>query len=124
MATNQLHTTSAKDTNRDSKGRFEIGNQAAKKSGLFSNFIPEPDQDMLKLLREATLNDELDMTRVRMQMGLKLINDLNMDIGQAESEETKKVLEDILWKMDAHLDVLVFRIESMTKTISRVGSQW
>jgi hypothetical protein len=73
------------------------------------------------LAKEATLEDELDLTRVRLQMTLEWINDLKVDISQAESEETKTELEDILSKMDAHLDVLIFRIESLTKTISRVG---
>jgi hypothetical protein len=106
--------------NPNPPNQFQMGNQVAKKHGMFANFLPEK-QSMFELARFASLDDELALSRVRVQTNLELIEYLKQDIRQAESDENKRRLLDILWKMEEHIDVLVFRIESLTKTISRVG---
>ncbi|MHA2940316.1 hypothetical protein ACXJY6_18735 [Vibrio sp. RC27] len=125
-------------TNRNSKGRFikgntaaaggrgnpnplnqfPPGNQTARTNGAYSNSLPG---HMFEMAKFATLQDELDLARTRLQMNLELMGKLERDIEHAESEELKLRMLDIHHKMNSQIDVLTFRIESLTKTISKIG---
>jgi hypothetical protein len=106
--------------NPNPPNQFQIGNQTARTNGMFSKFFA-PHQNMFNLVKFATLDDELALTRVRVQSNLLLTEKLKEEIRLAECDDNKKHLLDILWRMEGSIDVLIFRIESLTKTISKVG---
>lgn len=107
--------------NPDPCNKFEPGNQAARKSGLFAKLFPEVTSEMFEWASVATLDDELNLCRVMLQTNLELTEQLKADIKQVEEPELKRRMLDALFKMEGNTVAWITRIESITKTISKVG---
>lgn len=107
--------------NPNPSNSFEQGNQAARRSGVYSRLFPESKMEMFEYSRQATLEDELELTRTRMQAGIEFLNRVVDDMVAANSVEEKLSLYDNYQKTENRLDVLTARIESLTKTMSNLG---
>ncbi|CZF79708.1 hypothetical protein [Grimontia marina] len=126
---------------RDEKGRFApcnslsvgnpgnpspsnpatAGNQRARKSGLYAKYFPSEKQHMFDAADTATLEDELQLTRARLQSGIEYLGKIHEDMAQAETVEDRISLYESFTRVNAQLDVLTGRIESLTRTMSTLG---
>ncbi|SHO54399.1 hypothetical protein [Vibrio quintilis] len=124
-----------KHNGRDNKGRFivgnagnpnpeysfEPGNQAARKGGIYARYFPEQKQVMFDASAVATLEDELMLTRVRLQSGIEYLAKITEDLHDASSMEERISLYESYNKTQTGLDVLTARVESITNTMSKLG---
>ncbi|SIO96073.1 hypothetical protein [Vibrio spartinae] len=100
---------------------FEPGNQLRRKSGMYARYLPPSALEMFEVSETATLEDELALTRVRLQMGLEYLKQIMADLQSAPSAEVRASLYESYAKAQTNLDVLTSRIESITNTISKLG---
>ncbi|WP_407330564.1 hypothetical protein [Enterovibrio sp. 27052020O] len=127
---------------RDSKGRFQSGhsvsvgnqgntnvpsnsfvegNQAARKGGLYARYFPEAKQHMFDAADTATLDDELMLTRARLQSGIEYLGKIHEDMASATTVEDRISLYESFTRVNGQLDNLTARIESITRTMSSLG---
>lgn len=69
----------------------------------------------------ATLEDELMLTRVRLQSGIEYLAKITEDLHDASSMEERISLYESYNKTQTGLDVLTARVESITNTMSKLG---
>ncbi|PCE67541.1 hypothetical protein [Salinivibrio sp. YCSC6] len=100
---------------------FEVGNQAARKGGIYARYFPEQKQHMFDLSQIATLNDELMLTRARLQSGIEYLGKIHADMENASSLDERIALYESFTRVNTQLDTLTGRIESMTRTLSSLG---
>jgi hypothetical protein len=107
--------------NPNPENQFGAYNQAARKSGIYSRLFDESKKEMFEYSRIATLEDELELTRTRMQAGIEFLNRVADDLRSASTMEERISLYENYQKTESRLDVLTGRIESLTKTLSSLG---
>jgi hypothetical protein len=100
---------------------FEEGNQVARKGGIYARYFPEQKQHMFDLSQIATLNDELMLTRARLQSGIEYLGKIHADMENASSLDERIALYESFTRVNTQLDTLTGRIESMTRTLSALG---
>ncbi|PWI34844.1 hypothetical protein DI392_00760 [Vibrio albus] len=100
---------------------FEPGNQLRRKGGIYARYFPESKQAMFDFSECATLEDELILTRTRLQAGIEYLGKISEDLQNATAMEEKISLYDSYQKTENRIDVLTARIESITKTLSNLG---
>lgn len=100
---------------------FEAGNQVARKGGIYARYFPEQKQHMFDLSQIATLNDELMLTRARLQSGIEYLGKIHTDMENASSLDERIALYESFTRVNTQLDTLTGRIESMTRTLSSLG---
>ncbi|OOE43426.1 hypothetical protein [Salinivibrio kushneri] len=100
---------------------FDEGNQVARKGGIYARYFPEQKQHMFDLSQIATLNDELMLTRARLQSGIEYLGKIHADMENASSLDERIALYESFTRVNTQLDTLTGRIESMTRTLSALG---
>jgi hypothetical protein len=100
---------------------FEKGNQLRRKGGIYARLFPESKQEMFDLSQCATLEDELILTRTRLQTGIEYLQRIAEDLLNAISVEERIALYENYQKTENRMDVLTGRVESITKTLSSMG---
>ncbi|MDW6094043.1 hypothetical protein SBX64_16005 [Vibrio rhizosphaerae] len=107
--------------NPNPENQFQPGNQISRKGGIYARYFPEQKQVMFDASEIATLDDELMLTRVRLQSGIEYLAKIAEDLQTASSMEERISLYESYVKTQAGLDSLTSRIESITNTMSKLG---
>ena len=100
---------------------FEPGHTLSRKGGIYARYFPEQKQHMFDLSEVATLEDELTLSRARLQSGIEYMGKITEDLQNASSVEERISLYESYTKTQNGLDTLTARIESITKTLSGLG---
>jgi hypothetical protein len=100
---------------------FEYGNQLRRKSGVYSRLLTDDMREKHEYSKQASLEDELDITRTRLQAGIEFLQRIAEDMANSNAIEERLALYDNYQKTESRMDVLTGRIESITKTLSSIG---
>ncbi len=94
---------------------------ANRKGGMYARYFPAEKRYMFDAADVATLDDELMLTRARLQSGIEYLGKIHADMAQATTLEERISLYESFNRCNAGLDTLTARIESLTRTMSSLG---
>ncbi len=92
-----------------------------RKGGMYARYFPAEKRYMFDAADMATLDDELMLTRARLQSGIEYLGKIHADMAQASTMEERISLYESFNRCNSGLDTLTARIESLTKTMSSLG---
>ncbi|WP_283130782.1 hypothetical protein [Enterovibrio norvegicus] len=99
----------------------DVKGEPLRKGGIYARYFPTEKQVMFDAAFTATLDDELALTRARLQNSIEYLGKIHEDIANAENLEQRVALYESFTRLNGQLDTLTARIESLTRTMSTLG---
>lgn len=99
----------------------DVKGKPFRKGGIYARYFPTEKQVMFDAAFTATLDDELALTRARLQNSIEYLGKIHEDIANAEDLEQRVALYESFTRLNGQLDTLTARIESLTRTMSTLG---
>ncbi|OEF57956.1 hypothetical protein [Enterovibrio norvegicus] len=103
------------------KKGHEVSGEPFRKGCFYARYFPADKQVMFDTAFTATLEDELLLTRARLQSGIEYLGKIHEDIAHASSLKERVALYEAFTRLNGQLDTLTGRVESLTRTMSTLG---
>ncbi|OEE65863.1 hypothetical protein A1OO_08625 [Enterovibrio norvegicus FF-33] len=105
----------------EAESGHDVRGESFRKGSFYARYFPADKQVMFDAAFTATLEDELLLTRARLQSGIEYLGKIHEDLSKAETLKERVALYEAFTRLNGQLDILTGRIESLTRTMSTLG---